>query len=272
MVIAWLWVRTVTCPNPACGAQMPLASKWWLSQKKDKETWAEPEIDHTTTPPTIRFAVETGKGKPQDGTVNRQGAKCIACSTPVLFDYIRREGRINRIGQQLMAIVAQGQKRRVYLAPNNEHAAAATQAEPRWVPETELPDQALGFRVQLYGLTKHCDLFTRRQLVALTTFSDLVEETKNKVLLDVKLANLLSEEAYADAVTTYLTLVVDRCTDYWSSICSWHTGADKMRNTFTRQAISMIWDSAEANPFSDSSGNFMGAISWVAGVIRSCFL
>ncbi len=268
-VIAWLWVRTVTCPNPACGAQMPLTSKWWLSQKKDRETWAEPEIDHTTTPPTIHFAVKTGKGKPQDGTVNRQGAKCIVCSTPVSFDYIRSEGKAGRMGQQLMAIVAEGQRRRVYLAPNGEHLAAIGQAEPKAVPETELPDQALGFRVQLYGMTKHSDLFTRRQLVALTTFSDLVEDTRNKVLLDAKLVNASSIEAYADAVITYLALAVDRCTDYWSSICSWHSKADKMRNTFTRQAISMIWDSAEANPFSGSSGNFMGAIGWVAEVIEA---
>ena len=117
-VIAWLWARTVTCPNPACGAQMPLTSKWWLSKKKGKEVWAEPQIDHTTTPPTIRFAVETGKGKPQDGTVNRRGAKCIACNTPVPFDYIRNEGKAGRMGQQPMAIVAEGQRGRIYLAPN----------------------------------------------------------------------------------------------------------------------------------------------------------
>src|SRR2546421_7110741 len=97
-VIAWLWVRTVTCPNPACGAQMPLTSKWWLSKKKGKEAWVEPRTDHTTTPPSIRFTVVTGKGKPQDGTVNRQGARCIACGTPVSFDHVRSEGRVGRLG------------------------------------------------------------------------------------------------------------------------------------------------------------------------------
>src|SRR5690349_14423246 len=90
-VIAWLWVRTVTCSNPACGAQMPLTSKWWLSKKQGKEAWVEPYIDPTTTPSTISFTVKAGNGKPQDGTVNRQGAKCLACDVPVPFDYIRNE-------------------------------------------------------------------------------------------------------------------------------------------------------------------------------------
>src|SRR2546428_13154622 len=76
-VIAWLWTRTATCPNPACGVRMPLVRSFYLSKKKGKEAWVEPHVDHMTTPPNIRFAVVTGKGKPQDGTVNRQGAKCI---------------------------------------------------------------------------------------------------------------------------------------------------------------------------------------------------
>src|SRR5947209_7963692 len=121
-VIAWLWVRTVTCPNPACGAQMPLTSKWWLSKKKGKEAWVEPRTDHTTTPPTIRFTVVTDKGKPQEGTVNRQGARCIACGTPVSFDHVRSEGSAGRMDAQLIAIVADGHNGRVYLEPNEEHA------------------------------------------------------------------------------------------------------------------------------------------------------
>src|SRR5205823_10907979 len=143
-VIAWLWVRTVTCPNPACGAQMPLTSKWWLSKKKGKEAWVEPRTDHTTTPLTIRFTAVTGKGKPQDGTVNRQGARCIACNTPVAFDHIRSEGTAGRMGVQLMAIVAEGQRGRAYLSPDENQAATAKQAKPVGVPETNLPEQALG--------------------------------------------------------------------------------------------------------------------------------
>jgi putative DNA methylase len=278
-VIAWLWVRTVTCPNPACGAQMPLTSKWWLSKKKGKEAWVEPQVDYSAVPPTIRFAVTTAKGKPQDGTVNRQGARCIACSTPVPFDYVRSEGKAGRMEAQLMAIVAEGQHGRAYLSPNNEQVAIAEQAKPVGVPETDLPEQALGFRVQLYGMTKHRDLFTPRQLVALTAFSDLVQEAREKVLADAQQVGFpvdgmslndggTGANAYADAVATYLAIALDKGADYWSTICSWHAGRDTIRNTFARQAIPMIWDFAEANPFSDSTGNFQGAVDWVAEVIK----
>ncbi|HZU68943.1 MAG TPA: DUF1156 domain-containing protein [Ktedonobacteraceae bacterium] len=278
-VIAWLWVRTVQCPNPACGAQMPLTSKWWLSKKKGKEAWVDPQIDRGVTPPAIHFAVKTGKGRPQDGTVNRRGAICIACGTPVSFDHVRSEGKAGRIGAQLMAIVAEGHGGRAYISPNEEQEATASQAKPQDVPDTTLPEQALGFRVQLYGMTKHCDLFTSRQLVALTTFGDLVLEARERVLADAREAGWTDDgtslndggrgaTAYADAVATYLGIALDKGADYWSTICSWHAGRDTVRNTFARQAIPMVWDFAEANPFSDSSGNYMGAVDWVAQVIE----
>ncbi len=277
-VIAWLWVRTVTCPNPACGTQMPLTSKWWLSKKKGKEAWVEPEVDHTVTPPLIHFTVKTGKGEPQPGTVNRQGGVCVACGAPVLFDYIRVEGKAGRMGSQLIAIVAEGQRGRVYLPPCEKHLSIAEQAKPEGVPETDLPERALSFRVQLYGMTKHRDLFTPRQLVALTTFSDLVQETRDKVLSDARNTGMsfdnlslndggVGATAYAEAVATYLAIALDKGADYWSSLCSWHTGGDKITHLFARQAIPMVWDFAEANPFSSSSGNFLGAIGWVAEVV-----
>src|SRR5712692_2672025 len=142
-VIARLCMRTVSCPNPACGAQMPLTSKWWLWKKKGKEAWVEPHIDHAATPPTIHFTVVTGKGKPEDGTVNRLGARCIACGTSVAFDYIRNEGKAGRMASQLMAIVAEGQRGRVYMPPSDEQVTIAAQAKPSGVPETDLPEQAL---------------------------------------------------------------------------------------------------------------------------------
>lgn len=257
---------------------MPLTSKWWLSKKKGKEAWVEPNVDHATTPPTIRFTVVTGKGKPQEGTVNRQGARCVACGTSVDFDHSRSEGKAGRMGVQLIAIVAEGKHGRAYLSPDEKQATTAVQPIPLGVPETYLPEQALSFRVQLYGMVKHRDLFTSRQLVALTTFCDLVQETKSKVLNDAKIAGLTVDNisfngggsganAYADAVAMYLAIALDKGADYWSSICSWHSGRDTIRNTFARQAIPMVWDFAEANPFSESTGNFQGAIDWVAEVI-----
>ncbi|MFL5625119.1 MAG: DUF1156 domain-containing protein, partial [Ktedonobacteraceae bacterium] len=277
-VIAWLWARTVTCPNPACGTQMPLTSKWWLSKKKGKEAWAEPLVDHNVMPPTIHFSVKTGKGKPQDGTVNRQGATCVACGTSVPFDYIRNEGRAGNIGSQLIAIVAEGQRGRFYLAPNELHITTATMPRPVNIPETDLPKQALSFRVQIYGMTKHNELFSPRQLVALTTFSDLVQEAREQVLSDASIAGFPLDNvslddggtgayAYADAVATYLAIAVDRLADRNSTICSWDVTRDSTRNTFARQALPMIWDFAEANPLSESTGNFQGTVDWVAEVI-----
>jgi putative DNA methylase len=279
-VIAWLWTRTVTCPNPACGTKMPLVRSFYLSKKKGKEAWVEPHVDYTAIPPAICFTVETGKGVPQEGTVNRQGARCIACGTPVPFEYIRNEGIAGRIETQLMAIIAEGKHGRAYIFPDEKQAIVSAQLKPQGVPETNLPEKALSFRVQLYGMVKHRDLFTSRQLVALTTYSNLVKETREKALNDASAAGLSADavsfnesgtgaNAYADAVATYLSIAIDKGADYWSSICSWHNGRDTIGHTFTKQALPMVWDFAEANPFSESTGNFFGAIHWVAEVVES---
>src|SRR5258708_1440793 len=279
-VIAWLWTRTVVCPNPACGAHMPIVRSFYLSKKKGKEAWVEPHVDYGSTPPTIHFAVTTDKGKPQDGTVNRQGAHCIACGTPIGLEYLRRVGKSGAIGSLLMAIVAEGQYRRVYLSPNADQINVAIREKSGWIPEQSLPDNPRWFSPPLYGLSKYGDLFTPRQLVALTTFSDLVQEAREKVLADAQQAGipvdsiLLNDggtgaNAYADAVATYLALAVDRLADRNSTICSWDVTRDSTRNTFARQAIPMVWDFAEANPFSDSTGNFQGAVDWVAEVIEA---
>ncbi len=277
-VIAWLWVRTVTCPNPACGVQMPLTSKWWLSKKKGKMTWAEPHVDYTTTPPAIHFSVKSGNGEPKNGTVNRQGAKCVACDIAVPFDYIRSEGRDGRMGEQLMAIVAEGPKGRIYLPPGEEHSLIAHISEPVVVPETDLPEQALGFRVQVYGMTKHRNLFTQRQLVALTTFSDLLQEARGQILSEVamndefvqrlSLKNGMRVDDYANAIITYLALAIDRLCDKNSTICAWDVTRDNLGHTFARQAIPMVWDFGESNPLSNSGGNFLGAVEWVVEVVE----
>jgi putative DNA methylase len=279
-VIGWLWTRTVTCPNPACGTKMPLARSLYLSRKKGKEAWVEPHVDYSVSPPAIRFSVETGKGEPKDGTVNRRGSRCIVCGTPVTFDHIRSEGKAGGIASQLMAIVAEGQHGRVYLAPIEEQVFIAKQAVPEWRPEADLPHNPRDFKTPNYGLRTFADLFTSRQLVALTTFSDLVQKTREKVLIDVSDA-VLSEDgvslneggmgtnAYAEAVGTYLAIAVDRLADRNSAICSWDISRDSTRNTFARQAIPMVWDFAEANPFSESTGNFYGAIDWVAEAVES---
>lgn len=280
-VIAWLWVRTVKCPNPACGAEMPLASKWTLSTKKGKKAWVEPVVDRDAK--TVRFEVRTGEGVAPEGTVNRQGARCIVCGDSVPFPHVRGVGQERGLGVRLMAIVAEGQRGRVYVAPDESHITVAGSAEPEWRPEASLPHNPRDFKTPNYGMTTFAELFTDRQLVALTTFSDLVAEARERVLQDAKAAiaagawppdGLADEKqrasSYADAIATYLGLFSSRLSDYHSSICSWHSGRETMRNTFARQAIPMVWDYAEANVFSGSTGSVEGALEWIAKVLDGC--
>lgn len=263
-VIAWLWARTVKCPNPACGCQMPLVKSFELSTKKGKAAWVEPAIDQTQTPPAIQFEIKTGAGKAQEGTVGRRGATCVACGTPVALDYIRAEGKAKRMSAQLMAIVAEGKRERIYLAANAEHTKVAQQANPEWKPDLVLPNNTRDFKTPNYGLNTFGDLFTDRQLVTLTTLSDLVKEARDQICHDAaSCGGAIEVEAYPNAVTTYLAFAIDKLADYNSSICSWHSGRDTIRNTFARQAIPMTWDFAEVNSFSDSTGNFQGGIKWI---------
>lgn len=273
-VIAWLWARTVKCPNPGCGCEMPLVKSFTLSSKKEKEAWVEPIIDRTQSPPVISFEVKLGKGEVLDGTVGRSGGKCIACESPVPLDHIRSEGKAKRMGTQLMAIVAEGERGRHYLSASNSHSSIAEKVEPYWEPELDLPHNARNFNTLNYGLTTFGDLFTDRQLVALTTFSDLVGDARKQIKKNAVKAGMADDgvplneggkgaAAYADAIATYLAFAIDRLADYGSSICTWNSPGEKMRNTFARQAIPMTWDFAEVNPFSNSSGNFLGAVAWV---------
>ena len=257
-VIAWIWSRTVTCPNPACSAAAPLIRSFSLSTKAGKEVWVRP----IPVAKKVRFEIVRGKGVPETGTVSRTGATCLVCGAPIPLDHVRGAGRAGRLGAQLVAIVAEGQRERVYLATDEEHVRAAEVPRPPNIPTTEIPNNPRYLTTPNYGLTHHADLFTNRQLTALTTFSDLVIEARAQVIRDG------GELEYADAVATYLGFVVDRLADRGSSLCSWDTGYVKIRNTFARQALPMIWDYAEGNPFSGSSGNLRGAIDWVVEVIE----
>lgn len=192
---------------------MPLVRSFALSTKQGKEAWAEPIVDRGAK--TVQFKVRTGKGEPHEGTVNRRGATCIVCGTVVTFDHIRSEGRAGCMDAQLMAIVADGRRERLYLSPDREHIAVAAVAKPPWKPEAALPDNTRDIRPQLYGMPSYGDLFTPRQLVALSTLGDLVGEAWERGRQDAVAAGLADDEvglsgggtgarAYADAVATYL--------------------------------------------------------------------
>ena len=274
--IAWLWARTVECPNPACGAQMPLVRSFWLSTKAGKKAWILPILDKKNR--TLKFHVETRNGSPPEGTVDRRGAKCIFCGTHASFEYIRNEGKSKRLGQRLMSIVAGG-KGRIYLDPTSEQEERALAVGRTWKPDAALPDNTRDIRPQLYGMLSYGDLFSPRQLMALNSFCDLIIETHKRIKADAQSAGmqepsrLLTEggtgaTAYADAVSLYLAFALDKGADYWTTICGWHHGRDIIRNTFARQAIPMTWDYAEGNPFSESTGSIQGADDWVAEVVE----
>ena len=215
-VIAWLWARTVKCPNPACGHDAILVRSFDLSKKKGKEWHVEPVCEGGQ----VRFEVAPGKAT-QDGTVNRRGATCVHCGAPIDFKYCRDEAKVGRMGAKLMAVVAEGQHGRVYIAPNEEQEIIADVPEPEDAPESYLPEQALGFRVQAYGMDQWKKLFTNRQLTALTTFSALIAEAQRKAESDAVAAGLADDgvgledggtgaRAYGEAIGVYLAFAVDK--------------------------------------------------------------
>ena len=273
-IIAWLWARTVNSPNPAfVGVKVPLASTFMLSTKADKEIYVDPVIESKG----YRFTVKVGKPKDaeaaQNGTKLARGAnfRCLMSGTPIAGDYIKAEGKAGRMGVRLMAIVAEGDHSRVYLPPPQEIEALALSATPEWRPETPLPDDPRNFWTVQYGLTSYADLFTPRQLLALTTFSDLAQEARERVKSDALAAGLSDEgvslddgglgaNAYSDAVPVYLACAISKVANIGSSIASWMSDRGAFRETFARQAIPMAWDFAEANPFADAGGSLGTAL------------
>ena len=280
-VIAWLWARTVASPDPMLrGAHMPLVRSFVLSSKKGNPVWIEPEIDRGTG--TYRFVVRTGTGEAPDGTVGRKGGRCLVTGTPMPFTHIRAEGRAGRMSQRLMTVVAEGARGRVYLDPTDEVEEVARSATPSYRPDNELPHNPRDFKTPNYGMTSFADLFTDRQLVALTTFSDLVAEAREKVLADALAAGMdgaaprlanggTGAQAYADAVATYLGLAAAKAADLGNSLCRWEPIAQCPRQLFARQAIPMVWDFAEANLFSGSSGSWMVFCEGLARALERCF-
>lgn len=273
-VIAWIWARTVKCPNPACGCEMPLASSFVLSKKKGKETWIETIINDKE----ISYKVHSGKC-PKDKETNKLGKgasfRCPICGATTEKKYIHDEFIAKRNGAALMAIVAEGKNGRVYLSPIGKHIEIAESTLPAWEPEEEMNTKCTDLvSGRGYGITHWKQLFTPRQLTALTTFSDLVAEAQAKAEQDAIAAGMPDDgvgladggkgaKAYGEAVGVYLAFVVDKMVDYNSTICIWHTTGEKMANVMRRQAIQMTWDFAEANPFCHSSGCFKNMLDWI---------
>ena len=281
-VVAWIWARTVKSPNPAFATvDVPLASSFLLTPMEGKDAY----VDALVEGGSYRFVVRVGKPKDADavraGTKLGRGAnfRCIVSGTPISGDYIKAQGRAGRIGARLMAIVAEGERGRVYLSPTAEHEAIACEAKPDWRPEATISGSTQYLGVKPYGMDRFDQLFSDRQLVALTTFSDLVGEAIGRIHRDARAAGLpdtpesLHEGgtgalAYAESVATFLAFLVSKLADKGSTLCTWDAGPASNRTasgrsarvatvrvTFGRQALAMTWDYAEVNFFSDSVGS-----------------
>jgi putative DNA methylase len=251
-VTAWLWSRTIECPNPACRIETTLASTWWLNKKKGQEAWLEPYVESNK----IQFKViKKGKG-PQDPPKQGRGAnfKCIACDTLIRDVYVKESAMNGSLGSTLLAMVVESGKRE-FIAGNFIQEDAARMAIPKNLPQEELADDPRNIWCVNYGLRKFIDLFTPRQLQAIVAFSDAIKEIKKVIITDAIKKNYSDSDAklYADTIALYLSFVLDRATDNWSSITSWHSGNGSIRNVFARQSIPMVWDYAEANPIGEVS-------------------
>ena len=259
-VIAWLWTRTIPCANPACGIKIPMMKTFQLSKKAKNRHWTKPVINRENR--TLSFQVQNhSTDVPTEATVNRKGATCIACGSAVKLDYVRQQAREGKMDEQMTAIVAEGDRKRLFISPTYEHMQMAFSAQPKWRPGQTITKNPK-VSALAYGTTHWHQLFTERQLLTLTTFSDLVSEVRSLITRSG------TEKEYADAVCTYLTLATGKNADYGSSFVSWHNGRDVIGHVFTRHAIPMIWDFAEVNQFSKSTANWIGTIEWVAKAVE----
>ncbi len=265
-VIAWVWCRSVRCPNPACNLDIPMVSSWWLSRKKDRLTWVEPKVSESG----LSFEVCTGQGTPPQPTKSGRGSTfvCFSCGDVATESYVKQEASSGRMDIQMMATVAEGRRRRIYLVPDVRQESAAQVDKPE-----DVPDEALGFDPRSiwcpsYGLTSTAELFTARQLRMLTTFADLVTHAGDRAQLDALTSGLTPEQAedYGRDIALYLALSVDRLTNRSSSLCVWDSSPamEAVVQVFARQTLPMTWDFGEVNPFSRSTGNWTDCVAAVA--------
>ena len=280
-VIAWLWARTVKSPNPAfANVDVPLASSFVLSTKSGKQAYVEPVFENGG----CRFTVKVGLPPPsaKNGTKMSRGSnfQCFVSGVPMGPNYIRSQGMSGHMGARLMAIVTEGDRERVYLSPIPAHQETATMANPTWTPEASMPDDRRWFSPPPYGMPKWADLFTDRQLVALTTFSDLVAEAQDKVLQDAVAAGVPDDGmplrdggdgamGYAEGVGVYLALAVSKETVFLVTQARWRPGDGKSAPAFGRQALPMVWDYADLNPFAGAGGDFLGIIDGTEKTLRN---
>ena len=258
-VVAWLWARTIPCSNPACGLDMPLVRNFQLSKRKGNEHWIKPVVDRESN--TISWHVQTHSEGVPTPTINRTGAYCFACGSAVKLPYVREQAKAGKICETMTAIVVEGESK-LFVSPIEAHIQASLNAQPAWRPRGKMPNPATDLRVQGYGITDWYELFTDRQLAALTTFSDLITDVRRQIAQDG------ADDIYTDVVCTYLSLAIGKTAESGCSFTWWQNQGDKIPTVFSRQAIPMTWDFAEANPFSNSTQNWTSQVDGIAQVIE----
>lgn len=280
-IIAWLWSRTVKSPNPAFShVHVPLVSSFILSNKAGKEAYVEPMVKGDQYSFKVKLGTPPSTAKLGTKAEGR-GAnfQCLVSKTPITGDYIKEEGQSGRMSQRLMAIVLEGKKGRIYVPPSEEQAAIAAVTPPEWAPQGLIPSKLTGGTCVPYGLKEWADIFTPRQLVALTTLSDLVTEAIARCRKDALSAGMgddsngldvggMGATAYAQAIGVYLAFAVDRCADFSNSCTRWVPGNQKVMNLFGKQAIAMTWDFPEAGILENVVGGFLPAANFIADCIN----
>lgn len=269
-VIAWLWARTVKSPNPAFShVDVPLASSFILSSKDGKDAYVLADVQGDRYTLNVKYGIPPAGAKA--GTkLTGSNFRCLLSDSAIEAKYVRSEAQAGRMGSRLLAIIAEGDRGPVYLSPSQHAEAIALEAKPIWKPDLQVPTPCHDVdRLPMYGMPTWGDAFTQRQLNALTTFADLIPEAKLEITKDAKeVVGSENVEQYVDAIATFLGLGVGRSANYWSAFTPWADGF--IVQTFGRNAIRMVWDHAEVNVFSDSSGNWSGAIDWIERVIANC--
>ncbi len=282
-VIAWLWARTVKSPNPAFShVDVPLASTFVLSSKPGKEAYVEPLINGDRYQFTVKVGKSPAAAKGGTTAGKRAAFRCLLSGVPIGYDYIRSEGKNGRMGSKLLAIVGEGNRGRVYLSPTENMEEIAKAASPTWKPDCQMPLKHRNFQPPVYGMFNLGDLFTSRQLLSLTTFNDLVVEARKRIQADSMINERQLEtrdeesvareaKTYADAVGVYLAFAQSKACNRNTTLCIWEHRMDRLVATFGRQALPMVWDSAETNPFAGAGGDMMGTVNSVVEVIEKQF-
>ena len=274
-VIAWLWARTVKSPNPAFrNVDVPLATTFVLSTRRGREAYVEPTIVGNQYYFTVRTGRPSDAVRSGTSAGRRRAFRCLMSGTPITYDYIRSEGVAGRMRERMLGTVAEGDDGRVYLSPTNQHEDTAAAANPMWRPVGNLPERLTGGTCVSYGMAAWGDLFTRRQLVALTTLSDLAIEASGVVEGDMEAVvnegwgeEQRDASEYAQSMAVYLGLSVSRQANRSSNLNFWDPGGANIQQVFARQALPMVWDFVESNPFCSSSGNFVGQVGYLSKVV-----